>query len=258
MVDIPEILPWFSPGLSQGISRVILNIGSRGVLNKGQIVGTNAFFKRTMFVKSGFVAQGLINPGGTSPFMLTLSGPGSFGISTDAIDRLDHLPRRYWAATHCEVYTVNPELLLRLAEVEASWNRELNEYALRRAVSERLGLMMCQATGVEERLGVFFASLFASFSRSAVKEMEKGGDWLELPTPPSRKLVSAVLSCRSEEVDETLSRWWREKMIVFSNGRLLMRGSTLLRYWNMLQPFMQMQSEYVRGYQPREEFEFEL
>lgn len=252
-----ELLPWFAPVLSQAVTRVIINIGSRSVLEKGQSVATSAFFNRMVFVKSGFLAQGLINPTNNAPFMLTLAGANSFGIATSAIDRLDNLPRRYWAATRCEIYTLNPELLLRLAEVEKSWNKELNEYALRRAVSDRLGLMIFQATSIEERLGVFFTSLFLASSRSALRSLETTSDWLRLPTTPSRKLIASVLSCRQSEIDEVLRTWFQDKTLRFVDGVLSMRALTLATHWQWLQPFMQMQSEFVRRFQPMPELDFE-
>lgn len=257
MMNSPELLPWFAPILSQAVTRVIINIGSHSVLEKGQSVATSAFFNRIVFVKSGFLAQGLINPANSAPFMLTLAGADSFGISTSSIDRLDNLPRRYWAATHCEIYTVNPELLLRLAEVEKSWNKELNEYALRRAVSDRLGLMIFQATNTEERLGVFLTSLFLAASRFSLRQLECATEWLRLPTPPSRKLIAAVLSCRQADIDEVLCRWFHDKVIQFFDGGLLIRTTQLVSYWQWLQPFMQMQSEYVSHFPPHTEVDFE-
>lgn len=113
------------------------------------------FFRRVVFVQSGLLAQGVINPGTSSPFMLTLSAAHSFGVPTRAIDALDNLPRRYWAVCRCEVLTVAPEIFLRVIEIDPNWNEELNRYALRRAFCERLGLMVCQAAAPEERFGVF-------------------------------------------------------------------------------------------------------
>lgn len=137
------LLPWFAPRLSLGISRVLFSIGHKTVLMRGDQIGTSTFFKRVVFVQSGLLAQGVINPGTSSPFMLTLSAANSFGVPTRAIDALDNLPRRYWAVCRCEVLTVAPEIFLRVIEIDPNWNEELNRYALRRAFYERLGLMVC-------------------------------------------------------------------------------------------------------------------
>lgn len=137
------LLPWFAPRLSPGISRVLTSIGHKTVLMRGDQIGTSTFFKRVVFVQSGLLAQGVINPGASSPFMLTLSAANSFGVPTRAIDALDNLPRRYWAVCRCEVLTVAPEIFLRVIEIDPNWNEELNRYALRRAFCERLGLMVC-------------------------------------------------------------------------------------------------------------------
>ena len=237
------LLPWFAPKLSQAVSRLILNIGRRCVLTKGQSVGTSTFFNRVVYVKSGLLAQGLINPGGTTPFMLTLAGPASFGIAGNAIDRLDNLPCRYWAATHCEVLTAMPELLLRLAEVEESLNRELTEHALRRAVSDRLSLMICQAAGPEDRLGVFMVSLLAVSGPGGFSVLNTNHMWLRLPTPPSRKLLAAVLSCRQSDVDSVLRGWIAGGSLRFADGALWMKRSVLLHYLDWMQPFVRMHSQ---------------
>ena len=129
------------------------------MLQRGDQIGTSTFFRRVVFVQSGLLAQGVINPGTSSPFMLTLSAAHSFGVPTRAIDALDNLPRRYWAVCRCEVLTVAPEIFLRVIEIDPNWNEELNRYALRRAFCERLGLMVCQAAAPEERFGVFLTVL---------------------------------------------------------------------------------------------------
>lgn len=239
------LLPWFAPKLSQAVSRLVLNIGRRCVLTKGQSVGTSTFFNRVAFVKNGLLAQGLINPGSTTPFMLTLAGAGSFGIAGNSIDRLDNLPRRYWAATHCEVLTVMPELLWRLAEVEESLNRELTDYALRRAISDRLSLMICQATGPEDRLGVFIVSLLAASESMGFSILDGDHTWLRLPTPPSRKLLTAVLACCQSDIDNVLRGWTTDGSLRFANGALWMRRSVLLHYRDWMQPFVRMHGQMV-------------
>lgn len=256
-ISCPEVLPWFAPNLSQAVTRVIVNIGSRSVLRVGQTIATSAFFNKMVFVKSGYLAQGVINPTNGAPFMLTLAGADSFGIATSAIDRLDHLPRRYWAATQCEIYTVNPELLLRLAEVEDSWNKELNGYALRRAVSDRLGLMIFQTTDIAQRLGVFLTSLYLASSRLSLKDLQTNEDWLRMPTPPSRKLIAAVLSCRQTEINDVLKHWFDEAILRFKDGGLWVRTAVLVEHWQWMQPFMQMQTELVRDLQPNREIDLE-
>lgn len=232
-----ELLPWFAPKLSHGVSRLILNIGRRCVLQKGQGMGNSTFFNRVVYVKQGFLAQGLINPGGSAPFMLTLAGPGSFGITGRSIDHLDNLPRRYWASTYCEVMTAVPELLLRLAEVEPMLNKELAEYSLRRAVSERLGLMMCHAAQPEDRLGVFLMALVRSVMPQAVHTER---DWIQLPTPPSRKVIAAVLACSQSEIDRVLRAWCAQNRLRFEQGSLWVPRILLLHYTQWLEPFLHM------------------
>lgn len=255
-----EILPWFAPVLSPNVTRVILNIGSRRVVPKGHSIGESAFFNRIVFVRRGFVAQGVINPGSSLPFMLTLAGANSFGIATNAVDCLDHLPRRYWAATHCEIFTVIPELLLRLSEVESSWNKELNDYAQRRAVSERLGLMVCQAADVHERLGVFLVAMYLAGGCGSCRDFESSNDWLRLPTPPSRKLLASVLSCRQSEIEDVLRGWLADGTLKFMGGGLFMQAKEFSSHWLWLKPFMRAQEEYAKALRPTTQVhvEFEL
>ena len=144
----------YCPGLLRGFRRAFqecLPASATGRCCKEAIKSEHQlFFRRVVFVQSGLLAQGVINPGTSSPFMLTLSAAHSFGVPTRAIDALDNLPRRYWAVCRCEVLTVAPEIFLRVIEIDPNWNEELNRYALRRAFCERLGLMVCQAAAPEQ------------------------------------------------------------------------------------------------------------
>ena len=49
------------------------------MLQKGDEIVSSVFFSRLVFVRKGFLAQSLINPKSNTPFMLTFSGPMSFG-----------------------------------------------------------------------------------------------------------------------------------------------------------------------------------
>lgn len=234
------LLPWFAPRLSPGISRVLTSIGHKTELVRGGQIGTSPFFKRVVFVRSGLLAQGVIHPVTNAPFMLTLSAAGSFGVLTRAIDAVDNLPRRYWAATQCEVFTVPPEIFLRVAEIEPAWNDELNRYALSRAICERLGLMVCQAASPAERLGVFLVSLVKAAGTPNICALPVKS-FVRLPTAPSRRLTAALLNCRFEQIDETLRGWMRDGLMRMSGSKATVRADLLHTYETWLQPFLQMQ-----------------
>ncbi len=237
-----ELMPWFAPVLSPEMMRVMHNLGRRLTLWPRDAAG-RTWFNHVVFVESGFLAQALLNPGSHSPFMLTLSGPGSFAVTTNAFSRLDNLPRKYWALTQSEILTVNPSILLRLAEVDAGWNHELTSYHMRRAVSERLGLMVCHVAKPERRLGVFLTAALVSAVKSVIPKLESSNTWIRLPALPSRKLMASVISCSSATIDQIIRDWIARDLFMHSSGALWMRRTELLDHWVWLKPFLQMQKD---------------
>lgn len=240
-MSIDTLLPWFAPRLSPGISRVLTSIGHKTVLMRGDQIGTSSFFKRVVFVQSGLLAQGVINPGTSSPFMLTLSAACSFGVPTRAIDALDNLPRRYWAVCRCEVLTVAPEIFLRVAEIDHNWNDELNHYAVRRAFCERLGLMVCQAASPQERFGVFLVSLVKACSTTNICDLS-AQSFVRLPATPSRRFVATLLNCQLDQIDAIFSHWLSDGLIKLIERKVAVRAELLQKYEAWLRPFLQMQS----------------
>ena len=240
-----ELLPWFSPRLSPAVCRVIQSLGRRVVLERGQTLGAASFFKRLVFVQEGFLAQGVINPEGSRLLMLSLSGPGSLGPSSGAVDSLDNLTRRYWAATHCEVLTLIPEILLRLSEVDERLNQELSAYAIRHAMSERLPLMLSQAADPEQRLGVFLVSLLAAGGGEDMEKIAARSRWVTLKVLPSRKLVRAMLGTEHGAIGRTIKKWLAEDVLRWEKGVFNMRSDRLLSYWQWMRPFVQLHERMV-------------
>ena len=253
-----SLLPWFSPLLSTAVSRVIYNLGHRSVLMRGEQIATSAFYNRVVFVKDGFLAQALLNPGSNTPFMLTLSGASTFGYLGHTSTQLDHLPRRYWAVTQCEILTVIPEILIRLSEVESSWSQELNTYGLKRAVSERLGLMVCQAAQPEQRLAAFLVSIFLSSVSNAHKKLESNTSWIALPALPSRKLIATVITCSTNTIDNIIRAWFIRGMIRHKDGAVQVKRQVLFDAWQWLLPFVQMQNDIQAAVRPRNPSAFEI
>lgn len=236
------LLPWFAPRLSPGISRVLTSIGHKTVLMRGDQIGTSTFFKRVVFVQSGLLAQGVINPGASSPFMLTLSAANSFGVPTRAIDALDNLPRRYWAVCRCEVLTVAPEIFLRVIEIDPNWNEELNRYALRRAFCERLGLMVCQAATPCERFGVFLTVLLKACGTTNIGEFP-AKSFVRLPCAPLRRFVATLLNCQLEQIDTIFLDWICDGVVKIVDHKMAVRADLLQKNEAWLQPFLRMQPD---------------
>ncbi len=240
------LLPWFAPKLSQAVSRVVQSLGRRAVLERGQTLNSSLFFNRLVYVHDGLLAQGVINPGGSRLFMLTLSAQGSFGATAGAVDAVDNLPRRYWAATHCEVLTLMPEIVLSLSEVDERLNHELASYALRHAMSERLGLMVTQAGSIEERLGVFCTSLLAAQGQYAPEKSKASRQrWVASRVLPSRKLITALLAARGEEINDVVHRWADQGVLRWVNGEFALEAELLDHYWQWMQPFVRMHEDLV-------------
>lgn len=218
---------------------------------KGDSIGESPFFNKLVFVKSGFLAQAVLNPGSNMPFMLTLSGGGSFANSSRVLMSLDNLPRRYWAVTKCEVLTVIPEILLRLAEVEKSWSQELENYCLKRAVCERLGLMVCQAASLDQRFGVFLVSALFSVDSFAKRKVQSNSVWIEMPSLPSRKLICTILACNQSSLDDVIRQWIADGTFKHVDGKIYIKRQKLLESWEWMQPFVRMQDQLQESVRPR-------
>lgn len=211
-------------------------------MQRGDQIGTSTFFRRVVFVQSGLLAQGVINPGTSSPFMLTLSAAHSFGVPTRAIDALDNLPRRYWAVCRCEVLIVAPEIFLRVIEIDPNWNEELNRYALRRAFCERLGLMVCQAAAPEERFGVFLTVLLKACGTTNIEEFP-AKSFVRLSCAPSRRFMATLLNCQLEQIDTIFRDWIRNGAVKIVDHKLAVRADLLQKNEAWLRPFLRMQPD---------------
>ena len=252
-----DVMPWFSPMVSPEISRVMHNLGYRTDLRPGEEIG-GRFFHRVVFVVDGFAANALLAPGNHMPLQMTLAGAGSFVVTGSALSIDDNQPRRCWALTRCTTLSVNPEILLRLAEVESVWNEELTSYHLRRCVSERFGQMVCHVAKPDRRLGVLFAGAVKSQPQRRVRKTERWAqeEWQRLPYLPSRKLLASVISCSSSTVDQVLRDWINRGILLHANGALWMKSSELQEHWQWLKPFLQMQKEIENAVNVRRNFHF--
>lgn len=113
----------------------------------------------------------------------------------------------------------------------------------RRAVSERLGLMVCHVAKPERRLGVFLTAALVSAVKSVIPKLESSNTWIRLPALPSRKLMASVISCSSATIDQIIRDWIARDLFMHSSGALWMRRTELLDHWVWLKPFLQMQKD---------------
>ncbi|MCF0253171.1 MAG: hypothetical protein HUK26_02405 [Duodenibacillus sp.] len=237
------------------MSRIISSLGHSFVLARGERFGTNPFFDKVIYVKRGFLVQALLNPGSHTPFMMFMAGPGSLAAMSSAISSVDNLPRKLWAGTSCELLSISPEILLRLADVEPAWGEDLLSYGVRRAVSERIGMMVTQVADFDRRCGVFLWAVYCAGEPSAASKLASSATWLPLLNLPSRKLLMNVISSSRTTVDDVIRRWAADGMIVRKNHQLLVRRSFLHEQWQWIRPFLQMQTSLQNMIQPSRRIE---
>lgn len=250
-----EVMPWFSPAVSPEISRVMHNLGYRTELWPGDELG-GRFFHRVVFVERGFAANAVLNPGSHTPLQMTLAGAGSFAVSGSSLCVDDHQPRRYWALTRCTTLSVSPEILLRLAEVESAWSKELASYHMRRCVSERFGQMVCHVAKPDRRLGVLLAASLEVVKHPVRKLKETVDGWVCLPHLPSRKLIASVISCSPTTIDPVIRDWAQKGIIRHEGGAMWMKKDELTAHLQWLTPFLQMQKDIERAVNVRQNFKF--
>lgn len=243
-------MPWFAPTLSSALCRALHNLGHLSVLEKGEEIRQIPLSSRLVFVKSGFVAQALLNPISSTPFMMTLSGNNSLSYTAGVSRRIDHLSRRFWAATRCEVLTVIPEILLRVAEIDPVWNQELSNYTLDRAVNERLGLLICQVADVKTKLGVFVVSAVQAAGENLQKIFSGDADFCALPLMPSRQIIATVTSSPLDAQNLVCREWIENGDLFYENHKIFIRVSLLKSYWQWLRPFVQMQKQIQEEIRP--------
>ena len=251
-----EVMPWFSPVVSPEIARVMHNLGYRSELWPGDEIG-QGFFRRVVFVSSGFAASAVLAPGSHAPLQMSLAGAGSFAVTGSALSVDDSQPRRCWALTRCTTLSVSPEILLRLSEVESSWSKELASYHMRRCVSERFGQMVCHVAKPDRRLGVLLvASMEAVVSAAREKTRGASDVWVRLPHMPSRKLIASVISCSSTTLDSVIREWIARGIFRHEGGALWMKKSEALEHRQWLTPFLLMQKDIEKAVNMRPNFHF--
>ncbi len=232
-------LPWFAPRVSPALAVLVRNLGHKVVHSRGDtLYDSGNLFERLMYVQSGVAAKAVFLPGFDMPFFLSLALPGSLIGCIDTLYVKDQLPRRHWAVSNCELLTVPKELLLKLADHEVEWHKQLAGYNAACSLSDRMGLMVSRAGESERRLGVFLVSLCKRGGASVLDDLKDAKkEWIVLPPLPPRRLIAQVIGCEVKLVDEILLAWINEGTFKKIHRNLLIRREKLLDNFDWLSRF---------------------
>lgn len=214
-------VPWFAPKVSPALNTIVRNLGHRVDKSKGDVLyETGSMFEDTTF------------------FVL-LALQGSLIGCVETLYSKDSVMRRQWAVNNCEVLTIPKEILLKLADHEPSWHKELAGYNAATTLADRIGLMVTREGDPHQRLGSF---IYAYCSRSGLpidEELrDEKKDWLALPSFPPRKLIGQVIGCETSLIDKVVEDWQNEGSLKKIHRNALMRRTKLCEYFYWLQRFI--------------------
>lgn len=233
MTSPSYVLPWFSPKLSQSMSGVMNGLGHAVTYRRGEIIyEAPGFFSKLMFVRRGVVAKALLDVERETTLFWSASGPGTLCGSYESLYLPDHMPRRHWCMTTTEVLVVNAELLLRIADQNSDWQRELSNYSSLCSLADRTGMIVNHALPLEERLGAFYVLFAAQFDRSFFHSLaDERMEWLALETPPARRAVAGMLSTSIDNIRKVLNGWQQQDVLRIKSHKLLLSRARFLSYW---------------------------
>lgn len=233
MFSFPQILPWFSPKLSLSMAGVMYGLGHSVVFRRGEVIyQTPGFFSKLMFVRRGLVVKALMDAHHEDPLLISMAGPGTLCGSYETLYLPDQMPRQHWCMTTTEVLVVNAELLLRICDQNAVWQKELYSYSAACALADRCGLLINHSVDLEKRLGVFFLLCASSLDAGFLEGLTTPTvEWLGLSLPPSRRVAASLLNASSESIRTVLHNWRDNDVIRFRSHKLLLRRSVFFDYW---------------------------
>lgn len=197
-------------------------------------------FERLMFVRSGVVAKALQDPVREEPLMLSLSCAGALCGSFENLYVRDRLPRRHYCVTTSEVLVVNQELLLKIADQNVMWQRELANYSSYCALCDRLGLVANRFGSVEQRLGALLLLIQVEGNPEVEQSVNSPGiEWIALNTFPALKTVSMIIDSDVETVHETIRGWTYNNKLRKRSNRYWFNRAIFAEYWAWLQNIVQ-------------------
>lgn len=235
-----EILPWLSPRLSQSMRFVLAGIGHSQRFARGEVIySAPGFFGTLMYVRSGFVVKALLDPVRDEPLLLSLAGAGALCGSYENLYVRDRMPRRHWCLTTTEVLIVNQELLLKIADENYEWQRELAGYSSSAALCDRLGMYLNYSGSVEERFGTLLLLMLQGENPTVASNLvAQGIEWIELSFFPDKLTIARLLGCKFEMINEVIRQWVKDDVIRRRGHKIWFRRKVFINYWNWFLPFL--------------------
>lgn len=243
-----HILPWFSPRLSQSMVGVLSALGHTVTRSRGTtIYSSPGLFDKLMYVKSGFVAKALLDPIREEPLLLSLSARGALCGGFENLYVRDRLQRRHYCLTTTEILIVNQDLLLRIADQNPEWQRELSGYSSVSALCDRMGVLVNHSGEVEERLG---ALLLLMLNEQAPEQMEYLStptvEWVELPFMPGLKTISILIDAGVPAVRAVIEKWAAVRAVRYRAGRIWLNRAVFQQYWLWVTNIIEKSHSYAR------------
>ena len=228
-----KIQPWYSPRLSQSMMGVLNALGHTVYRKRGdEIYSSPGFFDKLMFVRQGVVAKALLDPIREEPLLLSLSSKGALCGGFENLYVRDRLSRRHYCLTNTELLVVNKELLLRIADQNPEWHRELSNYSSVAALCDRLGVLANHSGTVAQRLGALLLLLLNDERPEQLIHLKNPSvEWVELPFILGARSVSYVIDTDVSTVNQAIKEWVGASDIRYRAHKLWIRRKTFYEYW---------------------------
>lgn len=201
-----------------------------------EIYSSPNIFERLMFVRSGIVAKALKDPVREEPLMLSLSCAGAMCGSFENLYVRDRLPRSHYCITNADVLVINQELLLKIADQNALWQRELMNYSTYCALCDRMGMVANRYGTIEERLGALMMLILIESTPSMERVLQsRGADWLGFTTFPMLVTVAQLLGTDVSTLHTAVRAWIDAGKLRKRSGKFWFHRATFEGYWSWLQ-----------------------
>ena len=198
---------------------------------------SQGLFQRLMLIETGIVSRALMEPFHEAPLLLSVSGPGALCGAYENLYVQDGMIRRHWSMTNVSVVVVNAELLLRLCDQNADWQRELEQYRSMCAIGDRLGRQVNHSMSPEERLGIFLVASSLSMMPGFHNLLRSPGiEWLPLGGLPSATVLAGLLELSVEQVRTVCREWWERDVMRYRSHKVLLSRKMFLEYWKRAEP----------------------
>lgn len=221
---------------------VMNGLGHAVTFRRGEVLYESpGFFPKLMFVRRGLIVKAMMDAHHEDPLLLSIGGPGSLCGCYETLYLSDRIPRRHWCMTTAEVLVVNSDLLLRICDQNAHWQREITNYTSLCAMADRYGLLLNHTASLEERLAVFFVLCEMQgdpFFQSRL--YDESLEWIRLSTVPSRRVVAGIVDTSVEKLRTVLNSWQEEDVLRYRSHKLLLRRDRLIRSWHAMQGILDL------------------